>query len=77
MRTTLAIDADILEDVVRTTGEKSKSRAVSRALEEYLRSTRLKKLREAPGRITLDENWSLWRRSELGRLREIGLDEQR
>ena len=35
MRTTLDIDPDLLEKVVETTGERSKTRAVNRALEEY------------------------------------------
>ena len=34
MRTTLNIDPDLLDAVVATTGERSKTRAVNKALEE-------------------------------------------
>ena len=75
MRTTLDIDEKLMEDVFKVTGEKVKSKAVNKALAKYLRNDRVQRLLDAPGRITLDDNWSIWRRTELGKLREIELDD--
>lgn len=76
MRTTLDIDPKLLEEVVKFTGAKGKSKAVQKALEEYLRHDRTRRLLGAPGRITLADDWDIWRGTELGRLREVKLDEQ-
>ena len=65
MRTTLDIDEGLLRDVLRLTGERSKSRAVNKALEDYLRSARLRALLDAPGRILLDEDWRSREEAEL------------
>ena len=76
MRTTLDIDNDLVEEVVKATGQRTKSRAVNEALEDYLRRARLKRLLEAPGRITLDDSWQVWRLTELGRFREAEQDDE-
>ena len=49
MRTTLDVDQKLLKDVVEVTGESSKSKAVSKALKEYLRRDRLQKLLDHQG----------------------------
>ena len=56
MRTTLNIDPDLLDAVVETTGERSKTRAVNKALEEYLRRRKITELREIAGNIDLVNN---------------------
>ena len=56
MRTTLDIDPDLLDRVVETTGERSKTKAVSKALEEYVRRRRIAELREIAGNIDLVNN---------------------
>ena len=56
MRTTLDVDADLLDAVVDTTGERSKSKAVNKALEEYIRRKRVAELREIAGNIALVNN---------------------
>ena len=53
MRTTLDLDSKLLEDVVRATGQKSKVKAVSKALEEYIRKDRLKRLLGLQGKLDL------------------------
>ena len=70
MRTTLNIDEKLLEEVVKLTGEKTKSKAVGRALREFLRGLRLDELMAMAGTMEFDENWDVWRRTELGRLRK-------
>jgi len=53
MRTTLAIKEDLLEEVKALSGVKTKKEAVERALEEFIRRRKAKKLLEYEGRIEL------------------------
>ena len=46
MRTTITIDQGMLEELVEATGEKSKSAALNRAAEEYLRREKLRRLKD-------------------------------
>lgn len=46
MRTTITIDRRVLEDLQKATGEKSKSAALNRAAEEYLRREKLRDLKD-------------------------------
>jgi Arc/MetJ family transcription regulator len=57
MRTTLDIDEKLIETVVALTGEKSRGKAVSKALEEYIRKKRVDELRAMAGTIDLADNW--------------------
>ena len=57
MRTTLDIDEKLILEVVKLTGERKKARAVSKALEEYIRSRRIEELRAMAGKIDLVDNW--------------------
>ena len=55
MRTTLDIDERILGAVVKATGEKSRSKAVQKVLEDYLRHRAIDELRGSAGKIGLDD----------------------
>ena len=68
MRTTLDIDEKLLGDVVKVTGEKSKSKAVNKALEEYVRSKKIDELRALAGKLDILDNWC--------ELEELELEEQ-
>ncbi len=57
MRTTLDIEAKLLDGVVEATGEKSKSKAVSRVLEEFIRGIKIDELRAMAGKIDILNNW--------------------
>ncbi|MBI2935390.1 MAG: type II toxin-antitoxin system VapB family antitoxin [Chloroflexi bacterium] len=57
MRTTLDIDEKLLEKVVALTGEKSKGKAVNKALEEYMRHKLIEELRAMLGTVDLVDNW--------------------
>ena len=46
MRTTITIDRKLLEELQETTGEKSKSAALNKAAEEYLRREKLRELKD-------------------------------
>lgn len=73
MRTTLDIDEALLTEVVETTGESSKTKAVSKALSEFVRSAKRKKLQKLAGGLELGEDWKVWRETEYGHFREFGL----
>ena len=45
MRTTIDVDPKLLEDVVKATGQKSKSKAVNKAMEEFVRRQKTDELR--------------------------------
>lgn len=49
MRTTLDIDAELIEKVVKTTGARSKKRAIEIAMKEFIRAKRRKELSDLIG----------------------------
>lgn len=55
MRTTLDIDERLLGAVVKATGERSRSKAVQKVLEDYLRHRAIDELRGSAGKIGLDD----------------------
>ncbi len=55
MRTTLNIDSELLEDVLETTGERTKSKAVNAALKEYIRRKRVQEWIGSWGKIIVDD----------------------
>ena len=57
MRTTLEIDPKLVAEAVKLTGEKNKGRAVSKALEEYIRRKKIEELRVSLGKLNLDDTW--------------------
>ena len=69
MRTTLDISEELLAKVVKFTGEKKKSRAVEKALREYLSWKAVEGLRALAGKIDLVNN--------LKELEELELQEQK
>ena len=66
MRTTLDIDARLIEEAVRLSGENTKVGAVEAALREYVRLHRKRLLLNLPGRVRLEENWRKLREDDLG-----------
>jgi Arc/MetJ family transcription regulator len=48
-RTTLVLDENLLEEVIRVSGEKTYSRAVTKAMEDYLRRHRAGRILELAG----------------------------
>jgi Arc/MetJ family transcription regulator len=68
MRTTLNIRSDVIEEVIKITGAKNKSRAVTQALEQFVRERQVQKLLSLKGKLHLEETWK--------KLREMELDER-
>lgn len=54
MKTTVTIDADAVRELAEHYGERTKTAAVNRAIEEQLRAMRLKKLASLLGKIKTD-----------------------
>jgi hypothetical protein len=57
MRTTLDIDKRLLQHVIEATGEKSASKAVTRALEEFMYRRALERFEAVAGKIEVQDNW--------------------
>lgn len=66
VRTTLEIDAVLMEEAVRLSGKRTKAAAVETALREYVRLRRKELLLGLRGRLRLEEDWRELREAELG-----------
>lgn len=65
MRTTLDIEPALLSDVVDVTGEKSPSKAVTKALRAFLFQKALARLEELAGSTEVDDVWEAMEELEL------------
>ncbi|MBM4141661.1 MAG: DUF2191 domain-containing protein [Nitrospira sp.] len=57
MRATLNIPDDLLSEVQKITGEKSKTKAITTAMKEYVRQKKIKKLLALRGKIQIEYDW--------------------
>ena len=57
MRATLNIPDELLSKVQKISGEKSKTKAIVTAMQEYLRQKKIKELISLRGKIKIDYNW--------------------
>ena len=69
MRTTIDVDEKLLETMLKMTGEKSKSKAVNKAMKDYIRRRSIDDLRAMAGKIDMIDNWQ--------ELEELELEEQK
>lgn len=67
MRTTLDIDERLLREVIERTGEKSRSRAVNKALQAYLQSEAARDIVRLAGQIDLMDDREERRRMDTER----------
>ena len=54
MRATVTIDKDMLDQLLKETGAKSKATAVKRAIHEYLRRRKIDKIKSMKGKLEFD-----------------------
>ena len=54
MRTTVTIDYDVLEELMKETKARSKASAVREAVRDYLRRQKLKKIKSMKGQLEFD-----------------------
>ena len=72
MRTTIAIDEDLVEELMRVEGEVSRSEAIRRAVEDYLRRKRLEEFMKLGGSGLVDMDWQAAERQEMGKVKKHG-----
>ena len=67
MRATVTIEKDVLDELVKATGAKSKSAAVKKIIDEYLRKRKVDKIMSMKGKLTFDLTADEIRHHELRR----------
>lgn len=70
MRTTINLDPQLVNEVMKTTGERDRGRAVNRALEEYVRRAKIEKLIALAGHIEFEDHSDEWRAAELEKMKK-------
>ena len=77
MRTTIAVDDDLMEELMRVESGVSRSEAVRRALREYLRQRRVDEFMTLAGSRLVDLDWREAERQELDKVHQIRTKRQR
>jgi metal-responsive CopG/Arc/MetJ family transcriptional regulator len=54
MRATVTIEKDVLDELVKATGERTKSAAVKKIIDEYLRERKVQKITSMKGKLVFD-----------------------
>ena len=72
MRATLSFSDELIEDLVRETGAKNKTQAITQAIENFLYTRRLKKLLSLQGKLDLEDNWEEMETLEMEELKRYG-----
>ncbi len=65
MRATLNIPDNLISEVQKISGEKSKTKAIITALEEFIRHRKIKQLIALRGKIKIDYDWQKEEELEL------------
>ena len=65
MRTTLNLDDSLINKLLETTREKSKTRAITIAIKNYLKNSNIKKILSYQGNLTIENNWQKLEKEEL------------
>lgn len=65
MRATLSIPDELLSDVQRFSGERSKTKAVIVAMQEFVREKKLEKLLSLKGKVEIVYDWEKEEKAEL------------
>jgi len=54
MRATVSIEKNVLDELLNATGEKTRSAAVRKVIDEYLRKRRVEKIMSMKGKLSFD-----------------------
>ncbi|MBI4824657.1 MAG: type II toxin-antitoxin system VapB family antitoxin [Nitrospirae bacterium] len=57
MRATLNIPDKLMSEVQKISGEKSKTKAITTAMQEFIRQKKIKELLAMRGKVKIDYNW--------------------
>jgi metal-responsive CopG/Arc/MetJ family transcriptional regulator len=74
MRTTIAIDEQLVDELMRVEPGVSRSEAIRRAIQDYLRRKRIEAFKRLAGSRIVDLDWREMERIEMEEVRE---DERR
>ncbi len=72
MRTTISIDDALIDELMRVAPSVSRSEAMRRAVEEYIRNRRLEEFMKLAGSELVDMGWREAERSEMAKLKKHG-----
>lgn len=73
MRATLKFSDDLIKDLVKETGAKNKTQAITLAIEDYLKKRRLEKLLSLQGKLDVEDNWKEMEVYEMEELKRNGI----
>ena len=65
MRATLNIPDDLIDEVQRLSGEKTKTQAIVTVMEEYVRRRKMEDLLALRGKIAIEYDWEREEEAEL------------
>lgn len=65
MRATLNIPDDLISEVQKISGEKSKTKAITVAMKEFIRQKKIKELIALRGKVRVDYDWEKEERLEM------------
>ena len=65
MRTTLNIPDDLINEVQKVSGEKSKTKAIVKSMKEYIKQKKIMELLALKGKVGIDYDWEEEERSEI------------
>lgn len=65
MRTTLNIDDVLMNQLLETTHQKSKTKAITIAIEDYLKKKHIKKILSYQGTLDIENNWQQLEKEEM------------
>ncbi|MEK6589896.1 MAG: type II toxin-antitoxin system VapB family antitoxin [Nitrospinota bacterium] len=70
MRATLNIPDELISEVQKLSGEKSKTKAIIIAIQEYIKQKKIKELIALRGKVQIDYNWEKEEELEMEAQRE-------
>ncbi len=65
MRTTLNLDDQVMDNLLRVTHASTKTQAVTQAIQDYVRRRQLEELKALQGRLHIKPTWRQLERLEL------------
>ncbi|ODS33249.1 MAG: transcription regulator of the Arc/MetJ class [Candidatus Scalindua rubra] len=65
MRTTLDIDDFLVKKLLEVTHEKSKTKAITIAIKDYIKKKRIKKIISYQGKLDMENNWQQQEKEEI------------
>ncbi len=65
MRTTLNIPDDLIIEVQKASGEKSKTKAIVKTMKEYIKQKKIMELLALKGKVDIDYDWEKEEKLEI------------